>query len=153
METSVYAHFTSRPLAFWTTSSELGRPRRRRRSLSEGGANTVSRPTGPAAVAGELCVDGAGDQVEVAQVRDRRCVNVMTEGEATAAAGVERSAREQSRSTLHPEVSSLPALAIDRAEVYVRRRTNRDAAAGAPEGGAGIFCLGCSRSQSWEGDP
>src|SRR5205823_7149191 len=50
----------------------------------------------------------------------------------TAAAGVERSAREQSRSTLHPEVSSLPALAIDRAEVYVRRRTNRYAAAGAP---------------------
>jgi hypothetical protein len=72
----------ARPLALWTTSSELGRPRRRRRSLSEGGANTVSRPTGPAAVAGELCVDGAGDQVEVAQVRDRRCVDVMTEGEA-----------------------------------------------------------------------
>jgi hypothetical protein len=93
-----------------------------------------------------------GDQVEVAQVRDRRCVNVMTEGKRTAAAGVELSAREQSRSTLHPEVSSLPALAIDRAEVYVRRRTNRYAAAGAPAGGAGIFCLGCSRSQSWEGD-
>jgi hypothetical protein len=32
-----------------------------------------------------------------------------------------------------------PALAIDRAEVYVRRRTKRDAAAGAPAGGAGIF--------------
>src|SRR5205823_2928581 len=50
----------------------------------------------------------------------------------TAAAGVDRSAREQSRSTLHPEVSSLPALAIDTAEVYVRRRANRYAAAGAP---------------------
>src|SRR5204862_1744566 len=38
-----------------------------------------------------------------------------------------------------------------KAEVYVRRRTNRYAAAGAPAGGAGIFCLGCSRSQSWGG--
>jgi hypothetical protein len=29
-----------------------------------------------------LCVDGAGDQVEVAKVRYRRCVNVITEAEA-----------------------------------------------------------------------
>src|SRR5712691_11973016 len=47
----------ARQLALWTTSSELGRPRRRRRSLSEGGADTVSRPTGPAVGAGELCLD------------------------------------------------------------------------------------------------
>jgi hypothetical protein len=45
-------------------------------------ANAVGRPTGPAAVAGELCVDGAGGQVEVAQVRDRRCANAIPEGEA-----------------------------------------------------------------------
>lgn len=37
--------------------------------------------------------------------------------------------------------------------MYARRRTNRDAAAGDPAGRAGIFCLGCSRSQSWEGKP
>ncbi len=102
----------ARQLALWTTSSELGRPRRRRRSLSEGGADTVSRPTGPAVGAGELCLDRS----------TRRCPHY-------------------------------PAVAIDRAEVYVRRRTNRDAAVGAQAGGAGIFCLGCSRSQSREGDP
>src|SRR4051794_20343768 len=55
--------------------------------------------------------------------------------------------RASCASTLHPEVPHYPAVAIDRAEVYVRRRTNRDAAVGAQAGGAGIFGLGCSRSQ------
>jgi len=41
---------------------------------------------------GRLCFDGAGDQVEVAQVRDRRCTNVMAE------AGAHRGRRRRAAS-------------------------------------------------------
>ena len=100
----------ARQLALWTTSSVLGRPRRRRRSLSEGGANTVSRPTGPAVGAGELCLDAP------------------------------------------PEVPSLPGC-CNRQGGGVPSAPNESRCCGRRPGRrAGIFCLGCSRSQSREGD-
>ncbi|TML96026.1 MAG: GntR family transcriptional regulator, partial [Actinobacteria bacterium] len=57
-------------------SRHLGRPRRRRRSPSEGGADTVSRPTGPAVGAGELCLDappGGALITRLLQSTGRRC--------------------------------------------------------------------------------